>query len=262
MTFYVIHYSQLESSVNSIENLPPTSVESVSSAGLSSSFFGSEPMCTASKTSDKESESCTSSAKSNIIRHDSGNRTEDKASTSYESQPIQESDSGSAFDPQSIANEGMPMSSLDNITEENLDSGENSGPNRGDLVRNVDSDARALLLLSDSFLSLRMFGSGITTSGSGVEQDAMSSHILLLDTSEFNRREARRNNGRLFGDTSSRLGYRRESDFPSLFLTTGLIDGLGSRDRWLLDIRSHGRNEERRNFRSRVCVYMHTHRHY
>lgn len=264
---------ELESPINSVENIPPTSVESRSSAGVSSSLFGSEPVCTSSsKTSDEESESCNSSAKNDTTRHDSGNNSEDKASTSYESQPIQESasgnygpGSGAAFDSESVVNEHVPVSSLDNTTQTNIDSDENSGQNRGDIVRSADSDARALLVLSDSFLSLRMFGSGLTTSGpSDVEPDMISGgRILIVDTSELNSREARRNSGRLFGATSLRNSSRMGSDFPALFLATGLVDDLGSRDRWLLDIsgrdrhgdgffRSHSRNERRRHFRSQM----------
>nr|GFA27182.1 hypothetical protein [Tanacetum cinerariifolium] len=286
-SFLLKSHKKMENGPNyvqhSVENLPPTSVESISSAGVASSLFGSEPVCTSSsKTSDEESESCNSSAKNDTTRHDSGNNSEDKASTSYESQPIQESASGNygpgasaAFDSESAVNERMPASSLDNTTQTNIDSDENSGQNRGDIVRSADSDARALLVLSDSFLSLRMFGSGLTPSGpSDVESDMISGRILLVDTSELNSREARRNSWRLFGPTSLRNSSRRGSDFPSLLLATGLVDDLGSRDRWLLDIsgrgrhadgffRNYNRNERRRHFRSQVyvckaCIHNHT----
>ncbi|XP_024964480.1 uncharacterized protein LOC112504759 isoform X1 [Cynara cardunculus var. scolymus] len=291
---------ELESPISSIENIPPASVESVSSAGVSSSLFGSGPVCTSSKTSEAEtgeSESCNNSAKNAVVKHDSVNGSEDKASTSYEGQPIHESvsrndglDSASAIDTYSARNEGMPMTSSDNIslstvgeTEENLDPDESYGLNRNDIPMSGDSDGRALFVLSDSFLSLRMFGSGLTTSGSGflssdVERDVISGRILLVDTgsvspdvfpsgiSEFNSLEARRNSGRLFGETSSRRSSRRNSDFPAVIFTAGLVDDLGSHDRWLLDIsgdlrhdgrghgysRSHGRNEERRHFRSQM----------
>nr|XP_043621045.1 E3 ubiquitin-protein ligase RLIM-like [Erigeron canadensis] len=253
---------ELESPINSIENLPPTSVESISTAGLSSSIFGSEPACTSSKTSEtepEESESCNSSTKN--------------ASTSYESQPIQEAVSGnygpdlvSALDSHSVVNDGS-LSSSDSIIQENLDSNENSGQTHSDITRNVDSDTRALLVLSDSFLSLRMFGSGLTTSGPGilvVDTVSVSPNMSSGAVSDLDSLEARRNGGRLFGAASSRRSYRRESDFPALLLTTGLADDLGSRDRWLLDIsgdlgrdwRGHGysrsRNEERMRFRSQM----------
>ncbi|XP_024964481.1 uncharacterized protein LOC112504759 isoform X2 [Cynara cardunculus var. scolymus] len=244
---------ELESPISSIENIPPASVESVSSAGVSSSLFGSGPVCTSSKTSEAEtgeSESCNNSAKNAVVKHDSVNGSEDKASTSYEGQPIHESvsrndglDSASAIDTYSARNEGMPMTSSDNIslstvgeTEENLDPDESYGLNRNDIPMSGDSDGS---------VSPDVFPSGI---------------------SEFNSLEARRNSGRLFGETSSRRSSRRNSDFPAVIFTAGLVDDLGSHDRWLLDIsgdlrhdgrghgysRSHGRNEERRHFRSQM----------
>ncbi|KAJ0589740.1 putative transcription factor C2H2 family [Helianthus annuus] len=236
---------ELESPINSIENVAPASVESISSAGVSSSFFGSEPVCTSSKSSVSEPEGS-------------------------ESHPIEEpvvgnhgSDPVTGFDPQSVVNEGTSLSSSNNIAQENLDSEENSGQNHSDVnPRSADSNARAVLVLSDSFLSLRMFGSSITTSGTGilvVESGSISPDAFSSGVSESNIRESRRNFGGFFGPISSRRRYRRESDFPSLFSTN--VDDFGSRDRWLLDIgddhhhhgyRSHGRNEERRHFRSQM----------
>ncbi|CAI9292386.1 unnamed protein product [Lactuca saligna] len=260
---------ELESPTSSIENLPPASIESITSAGVSSSFFDSEPVCTSSKTSESEPESCNSSAKN--IAMSPINSSEDKASTSYAGQPSQEPVSGNNGSESESAlpiNEGAPVNvnPITVSTEENLDS--DSGRNQNDIVRNSDSNTRALLVLSDSFLSLRIFGSGITDSGSGVlpsdvEPDVMSGRILLMDTgnvlssgvSEISSREGRRNSGRLFGDTSARRGSRRDSGFPAIFFTAGLDD-----DRWLLDISgrengyltNHGRNEERRRFRSQM----------
>ncbi|XP_071697511.1 uncharacterized protein [Rutidosis leptorrhynchoides] len=255
---------ELESPINSVENLPPTSVESISSAGASSSFFDSEPMCASSKTSEtepEESESCNSSTKN--------------TSTSYESQPIQESVSGTesdppfTFDTQSAVNDAVPVSASDNVIQENLDFDANSDQNHSDITRDVDSDPRALLVLSDSFLSLRMFGNGLTTSGSGilvVDSGSVSRNVVSGGISVINSREGRMNSARVFRGSSSRRSYRREIDFPALFLTTGLVDDVGSRDRWLVDIsddlgrdvhtrgyhRSYGRNEERRHFRSQM----------
>ncbi|KAI7756847.1 hypothetical protein M8C21_025032 [Ambrosia artemisiifolia] len=242
---------ELESPINSVENLPPASVESISSAGVSSSLFGSEPVRTSSKSSESEPEGSESHPMEEPVV---GNHGPDVVS---------------GFDPQSVVNEGRPVSSSVNITQENLESDENSGQNHSDVTpRSVDSNTRALLILSDSFLSLRMFGSSITTSGTGilvVESGSISPDALSSGVSETNSREARRNFGGLFGPISSRRRYRRESDFPSLLSTD--LDDFESRERWLLDIsddddhhhghghgyyRSHGRNEERRRFRSQM----------
>ncbi|KAI3800859.1 hypothetical protein L1987_28958 [Smallanthus sonchifolius] len=246
---------ELESPINSIENLPPASVESISSAGVSS-FFGSEPMCTSSKSSESEPEESES------------HRIEESVLENYRSDPV------SGFDPQSVVNEGMPVSSPANIIQENLSSDENPAQNHSDAnPRNVDSNTRALLVLSDSFLSLRMFGSGMTNSGTGilvVESGSVSPDVFSSGASEIHSHEARRNIGGLFGPISFRRRYRRESDFPSLLLTTGPVDDFGSRDRWPVDVsgdhhhhgyehghghgyyRSYGRNEERRHFRSQM----------
>lgn len=251
LTFCFIHHLQLESPINSVENLPPASVESVSSAGVSSSLFGSEPMCTSSKSSESEPEESES------------HRVEEPVLESFRPNPEQ-----------SVVNEGMPVSSSVNTIQENLDSDESSGENHSDVnPRSVDSSTRALLILSDSSLSLRMFGSGMTNSGTGIlvlESGSVSPDVFSSGVSEPDSREARRNIGGLFGigPISSRRRHRRESEFSSLILTSGLVDDLGSRDRWHLDVdgdhhhdrhghgyyRSHGRNEERRHFRSQVCV--------
>ncbi|KAD0079190.1 hypothetical protein E3N88_44808 [Mikania micrantha] len=239
---------ELESSINSIENLPPASVESTSSVGVSSSFFGSEPVCTRSKSSESEPEESES------------HQNEEPVLESYRTDPV------SGFNPQSVVNEGMLGGTSVNIVQENTDSDENLGHDHSDVYpRSVDSNTRALLVLSDSFLSLRMIGSGVTSSGTGilvVESGNVSPDVFSSGVSEFNSREARRNIGGLFGPISSRRRYRRESDFPSL--TAGLVDDFGSHDRWLLDIdpahhhhghghyRSHGRSEERRHFRAQM----------
>lgn len=268
----------LESPTSSIENLPPASIESITSAGVSNSFFDSDRVCTSSKTSESEPESCNNSSK-NVAVNPINSSQDDKASTSYDSQPSQEPgnhrpESESELEPElesvSPINERAPVN-FTPITsiEENIDS--DSGRNQNDTVRNPDSDTRALLVLSDSFLSLRIFGSGIgiASSGSGVsssdsDPDVISGRILLVNTG--NGGSERRNAGRLFGDTSARRGTRRDSGFPAIFFTAGVdVDddddfGGGAHDRWLLDIssrengylRSHGRNEERRRFRSQM----------
>ncbi|KAK9055904.1 hypothetical protein SSX86_026991 [Deinandra increscens subsp. villosa] len=244
---------ELESPINSIENLPPASVEFMSSTGVSSSFLDSEPVCTSSKSSDSEPEESES------------HQVEETVLENYTSDPV------SGCDPQNGVDEGMPGSSSANIIQENNVSDENSGQNHSDVnPGSVDSNTRALLVLSDSFLSLRVFGSGITSSGTGilfVESGGVSPNVFSGGVSETNSREASRNAGGLFGIASSRRRYRRESDFPSLLLTSGLANDFGSRDRWPLDVggdpnhrhghghgyyRSHGRNEERRHFGSRM----------
>ncbi|XP_076909438.1 uncharacterized protein LOC143566696 isoform X1 [Bidens hawaiensis] len=240
---------ELESPINSIENLPPASVESISSAGVSSSFFGSEAVCTSSKSSESEPEGSES------------HTTEEPVLGNHGPDPV------SGVGPQSVVNEVRPMSSSTNVTQETHDSDVSSGQNHDDASpRSVDSNTRALLVLSDSFLSLRMFGSSITTSGTGilvVESGSLSPDVFSSGVSDTNSREARRNAGGLFGPVSSRRRYRRESNFPSLLTN---LDDFESRDRWLLDIndddhhhghghgyyRSHGRHEERRHFRSQM----------
>ncbi|MFS7942430.1 hypothetical protein Hanom_Chr06g00488281 [Helianthus anomalus] len=88
------------------------------------------------------------------------------------------------------------MSSSDNIILENLDSGESSGQNHSDVTRRLGSDTRALLVLSDSFVSFRTFGSGFEDSGTGiliVELGSVSPDVLSGGVSDISSREAKRN---------------------------------------------------------------------
>ncbi|KAM0015749.1 hypothetical protein Hdeb2414_s0032g00714211 [Helianthus debilis subsp. tardiflorus] len=92
-----------------------------------------------------------------------------------------------SFDPQRVANEGV----ADNIILENLDSGESSGQNHSDVTRWLDSDTRALLVLSDSFVSFRTFGSGFETSGTEiliVELGSVSPDVLSGGVSDISSR--------------------------------------------------------------------------
>ncbi|XP_057495855.1 uncharacterized protein LOC130780858 [Actinidia eriantha] len=119
------------------------------------------------------------------------------------------------------------------------------------------SASGSLSMLSDSLLSLQLFGddtdevsvppaSGFLVSdidqdlgnGSVLHVDAVSisSSILSSSIAEISNREARRNSRRLFWDALSRRSFGRHNDSPTIVLTAGHADDLGTPGRWLLDL--------------------------
>lgn len=98
----------------------------------------------------------------------------------------------------------------------------------------------------------------------------ISSNIISSSNADEGNREVRRNSRRLFWDAFSRRSSRRNSDSPTILLSTDDTDDLGSHDRWLLDLsgdffddgvgsdrgylgsRIHRLNEQRRHSRSEV----------
>ncbi|GFY99691.1 RING/U-box superfamily protein [Actinidia rufa] len=74
--------------------------------------------------------------------------------------------------------------------------------------------------------------------GSVVHVDvvSISSSILSSSSNEVSNREARRNSRRLFWDAFSRRSSRRQNYSPTFVFSTDDADGLGSHDRWLLDV--------------------------
>ncbi|XP_057488596.1 uncharacterized protein LOC130774540 [Actinidia eriantha] len=119
------------------------------------------------------------------------------------------------------------------------------------------SASGSLSMLSDSLLSLQLFGddtdevsvppaSGFLVSdidqdlgnGSVLHVDAVSisSSILSSSIAEISNREARRNSRRLFWDALSRRSFGRHNDSPTIVLTAGHADDLGTHGRWLLDL--------------------------
>ncbi|XAR66813.1 hypothetical protein NMG60_11013157 [Bertholletia excelsa] len=68
-----------------------------------------------------------------------------------------------------------------------------------------------------------------------VDVVSISSSNFSGSSSEISSREARRNSRRLFWDALSRRSSRRHSDSHTFVFSTDDSDGLGSRNRWLLD---------------------------
>ena len=105
-----------------------------------------------------------------------------------------------------------------------------------------------------------------------VDVVTISSNIISSSNADEGNREVRRNSRRLFWDAFSRRSSRRNSDSPTILLSTDDTDDLGSHDRWLLDLsgdffddgvgsdrgylgsRIHRLNEQRRHSRSEVIL--------
>ncbi|GFS41706.1 hypothetical protein Acr_00g0075930 [Actinidia rufa] len=229
-----------------------------------------------------------------------GYRSNDMASTSYEDQSFSDSVSANVRSNMDVANDGGTTRDKNksqvsaNVINSSSSSPHEFGIFHSDEVSieisgssSISSSASVVSESPETFQSQRDDTLGETTPPglglivSGGEQDmrdgsvhvdvvSISSSILSSSSSEISIREAGRNSRRLFWDAFSRRSSRRQSDSQTFVFSIDDADGLGSHDRWLLDVsgdffhdgvggdsgyagsRIHSMNERRRYMRSEV----------
>ncbi|PSS13911.1 RING-H2 finger protein [Actinidia chinensis var. chinensis] len=192
-----------------------------------------------------------------------GYRINDTASTSYEDQSFSDAVSANVRSNMDVANGGDSMrdKNKSQVSAEVINSSSSSPHEIGvshsyevSVEISGSSSASVVSEYPETSESQRDDTPGETTPPglgfivSGGEQDmrdgsvvhvdvvSISSSILSSSSNEVSNREARRNSRRLFWDAFSRRSSRRQNYSPTFVFSTDDADGLGSHDRWLLDV--------------------------